>query len=71
MASRSSRGYRGVVGTVDAAGGRAAGRRATFGHGVRSSGGTPPAEPQPWPDANAGGSRATPAVVETYPKLEL
>ena len=42
---------------------------ATLGYGVRSSGRTPPAEPQPWQDANAGGSRAPPAVVETYPEL--
>src|SRR5207244_3192502 len=38
---------------------------------VYESGGTPSAEPQPWPNANAGGSMVAPAVVEAHPELEL
>ena len=30
-----------------------------------------PAESQPWPNANAGGSIVAPAVVEAHPELEL
>jgi hypothetical protein len=33
--------------------------------------GTSSAEPQPWPNANAGGSIVAPAVVEAHAELEL
>src|SRR5450631_1662661 len=62
---------RGAVGTLDASGGQAAGRRATAGHGVRSARGTPSPEPHSWANANPGGSSAAPAVVEAHPELEL
>ena len=55
MASRSGRRCRGAVGTLDASGGQAAGRRVTTGHSIRSARGTPSPEPHSW--AQAGSHR--------------
>jgi hypothetical protein len=66
VASRSERRYRGAGGSLDASGGQAAGRRATSGHGVASAKGMPCSEPQPWPNANAGGSRVASAVQRAF-----